>query len=181
MIPTITTTRNKENIEIFTKDSSFLPSSTSSNSTFNNLNSLLICEESKNNSLLWIGFGCVPINSIVQRQFSLYNPKNSSIIITILKCPLKYGITLTFGEDKQTTITLQGDETIQGTITWESNSNVSLREDILLQVNSSFILTIRIHGFGGIGEVIEPLSFFFFSFLIGISILLRYNNPQNNH
>lgn len=152
---------NKENIEIITKESKLL---------LNDVNPVLMCQELQETPL-WIGFGCVSIGSLTIRQFTLINPQTISVQVCIFKCPEKYGIHLTFGDEKLTNITLQPGDSIKGYITWESKSNLSLREDIILQINSSYTLTIQVQGFGGIGAVrifYYILFFYYFLFLISL-------------
>lgn len=151
---------NKENIEIITKESKL--------QQLNELNPVLMCQELQETPL-WIGFGCVSIGSLTTRQFTLVNPQTIPIQVSIFKYPKKFGIQLYFGEEKLTTVTLQPNDSIQAYIIWESQSNLSLREDIILQINSTFKLTVTVHGFGGIGAVYIS---FFLSFLPSFFILL---------
>lgn len=134
----------KENIEMIKKDSKLQS---------NELNSVLMCQQDSQETQLWIGFGCVSVGSLSIRQFTVINPQTTPTNISISKSLERFGISLTFGDQKETSITLQPGESTQGYITWEPQTNLSLREDIVLNINSSFKLKIRVHGFGGIGAV----------------------------
>lgn len=104
---------------------------------------------------VWIGFGCIKVGTKSTREFNLVNPENSSIFLSVEKCPMQRGFSITFDEQGSTSISLEPRGIISGYVHWIPSSNMSVRETIIISMNSKTKLQLTIHGISGIGEVFE--------------------------
>jgi hypothetical protein len=111
----------------------------------------LICE--KFQGAVWVGFGCVVLNSPTIREFNLVNPGASSVSITVDKCPSKKGFDITFGANGATSVSLDPSETVSGFVKWNPSENMSVREIAVLLMDGKHRLQLTLHGIAGMGTV----------------------------
>eukprot|EP01041_Mallomonas_annulata_P000646 gene646-1248_t len=112
---------------------------------------ILVCQ--KFQEPIWLGFGCVDLNSTIERKFQLSNPFDSKTLkVSIGNVPTLKGFNIYLGNstDKESTISPLG--SVIGTVSWQPTSNLSVRDEAILLVDDKVRLYLNLHGMSGIGE-----------------------------
>jgi Abnormal spindle-like microcephaly-assoc'd, ASPM-SPD-2-Hydin len=108
-------------------------------------------------SALWIGMGCVPLNTTVTKIFELRNEtkKNANIVVEQWETtgPAKAGFSVSFGVSKSQSISIPPEESVIGYVTWTPVHNQSVSESAILRLNDKLSLQITLHGIAGTGDV----------------------------
>lgn len=111
----------------------------------------VICE--KFQGAVWVGFGCVPLNCTTTREFNIVNPTSQPVTLTVEKCSVKKGFSITFGSSGALTVTVGASETVPGYVHWNPSENLSVRESALLLMDNKHRLQLTLHGIAGMGTV----------------------------
>jgi hypothetical protein len=102
---------------------------------------------------LWLGFGCVKINSVASKRFQISNPTPNTIRLAVEKVPSAKGFRITLGNQNLQQITLNPNEFSYGIVEWVPDLDMCVRETITLSLGGKMKLQVTVHGIAGIGEV----------------------------
>ena len=111
----------------------------------------VICERFQ--GPVWIGFGCVELDSLTTKEFTLVNPGNSAVNITVDKCPTKKGFSITFGDNEASSMCVQPSQSASGFVKWNASENISVRDVAVLLMDNNLRLQLSLHGVAGKGTV----------------------------
>eukprot|EP01038_Epipyxis_sp_PR26KG_P007565 gene7565-10306_t len=110
----------------------------------------LIC--AKFQESLWLEFGSVSVKSANSLSFKLNNPsKSKSVRVSIEKIPLSSSLRLYLGNSEHE-IEIGPTETKTGEVVWSPTENTSIRETLLLKLDSKALLQVIVHGVAGTGQ-----------------------------
>jgi hypothetical protein len=111
----------------------------------------MICAKYQNSGI--IDFGNVSLNTFTSMQFRMINPnQHNSVKISIAKCPIDKGFTIMLDNKGSQEIIIEGNSKATGIISWTPKVNMAISEKIVLHLDTSGQMVIKLNGKAGTGE-----------------------------
>jgi len=108
-------------------------------------------------SVLWVGFGCVQLNTTTTKVFELRNEADVTSSICIVdwekSSAARAGFSLSFGSSRAVSIDIAAGDSTMGYISWTPSIDSSVSENATLKLNGRHSLQITLHGIAGSGTL----------------------------
>ena len=148
--------RNGNHLLLFSPQKLPVKLSSKTNSICKTSESMPVLQCAPFQSALWIGFGCVQLNSANTKVFELRNEEDSPATISVVdwdkSSAARAGFSISFGSTRADSICIQSKDVAIGYVTWTPSVDSSVSENAILKLNSRHSLQITLHGISGSGE-----------------------------